>query len=109
VVAEEGGRMIVGFAAGHIEEGLVWQGARRVGRITDCFVAAPRRRRGIARRLVGRVMDALYQRGAETVRLAVATEATGTRRFWAAMGFDELDVVLEREICENGDVEDPAP
>ena len=97
VVAEEGGRMVVGLAAGHVEAGLAWQGARRIGRITDCYVVPPRRRRGIARRLVGRVLDGLYQQGAETARLSVASAAEGTRAFWRAMGFDELEVVLERD------------
>jgi ribosomal protein S18 acetylase RimI-like enzyme len=96
-VAEEGGRLVVGFATGHVEPGFTWQGARRVGRIADCYVVPPRRRRGIARRLVSRVTDALEQAGAEAVRLCTPALGDETQAFWRAAGFDPLDVVLERD------------
>ncbi|MCB9900916.1 MAG: hypothetical protein H6826_06135 [Planctomycetes bacterium] len=42
----------------------------------------PRRRRGIARRLVSRVTDALEQGGAEAVRLCAPALANETQAFW---------------------------
>jgi ribosomal protein S18 acetylase RimI-like enzyme len=98
VVAEEAGRMVVGFATAVILPGNGWQVPERLGRISDVYVAAPRRRKGIARRLAGRLLDLLYEEGVETVRLAAAVENPGALAFWHAVGWSELEVVLERPV-----------
>lgn len=98
VVAEEGGRMIVGFAAGVVVAGNGWQVPDRLGRISDTFVAGPRRRMGIARRLAGRVLDLLYEKGVGTVRLAAAVHNEAAVGFWRSMGWAELETVLERSV-----------
>lgn len=98
VVAEEGGRMIVGFAAGVVAPGNGWQVPERVGRISDTYVAKPRRRMGIARRLAGRILDLLYEKGVGTVRLAAAVHNEGAVAFWRSMGWSELETVLERPV-----------
>ena len=98
VVAEEGGHLPVGFAAASISPGNGFQVPDQVGRITDCFVAGPRRRRGIGRRLAGRLMDLLYEKDVGTVRVAVAVHNEGARAFWASLGWEDLEEVLERPI-----------
>jgi ribosomal protein S18 acetylase RimI-like enzyme len=100
VVAEENGHLIVGFAAASISPGNGFQVPAVVGRISDCFVARPRRRLGIARRLTGRVTDLLYEKGVNAVRVAVAVENEGARAFWKAIGWDDLEEVLERPIAD---------
>jgi len=102
VVAEEGGRMVVGFAAGVVLQGNGWQIPARLGRITDAYVARPRRRLGIARRLAGRLLDLLYEKGVGTVRLAAAVQNEGALAFWQSMGWSDLETVLERAVPVEG-------
>ncbi len=96
LVAEEAQRLVVGFAAGFVAQGNGIQGPQRIGQITDCFVAPPRRRKGIARRLVTRLMDLLAEKGAETVRLQVAARNAAAVAFWESVGLEPLEDVLER-------------
>jgi ribosomal protein S18 acetylase RimI-like enzyme len=98
LVAEESPRLIVGFAAASVGPGGGIQGPDRVGQVTDCFVAPPRRRRGIARRLATRLLDLLAERGAETVRLQVSAHNAGSFAFWSSLGYEPLEDVLERPI-----------
>ena len=96
LVAEEGRRLIVGFAAGHVTDGDSLHAARRLGHITDCFVAPARRRGGCGRRLVSRLHDLLLEKGAECVRLQVAARNEGSQDFWRTLGYEVLEDVLER-------------
>jgi ribosomal protein S18 acetylase RimI-like enzyme len=96
LVAEEGGRLLVGYAASRLAPGTGWHRPTQIAEITDCFVVPARRRRGIARRLVGRLTDALYERGIDTVRLQVAAANAGSHAFWRVLGWETLEVVLER-------------
>jgi GNAT superfamily N-acetyltransferase len=100
-VAEERGRLVVGFAAGAVFRGDGWREPARVGQITDCYVAPPRRRQGIARRLVGRVLDQLYERGVDAVRVAVAARSEAAHSFWLSMGWTDLECVLERPAASD--------
>ncbi len=100
VVAEEGGRLVIGYAAGAIVAGNGWQAPTTLGEITDCYVALPRRRQGVARRLVGRVLDQLYEKGMGTCRLQVAVANDGARAFWSSMGWVVHETVYEREVRE---------
>jgi ribosomal protein S18 acetylase RimI-like enzyme len=97
VVAEEGGRMPIGYAAACIGPGNGWQAPATLGQITDCYVAAARRRRGVARRMAGRIKELLYERGVSRVRLQVASRNAESLAFWRAMGWEPLEVVLQRE------------
>ncbi len=97
VVAEENGRLVVGFAAARIASGTGWHKPVRVGEVTDCFVVPPRRRQGIARRMVGRLLDLLYEKDAEIVRCRVVGANAGALAFWRSMGWDDLEEVLEKE------------
>lgn len=102
LVAEEGGRLVVGFAAGSVTPGNGIQGPTRIGQITDCFVVAARRRKGIARRLADRVMDLLTEKGVETIRLQVAARNAQSIAFWESLGLEPLEDILERPISTSG-------
>jgi ribosomal protein S18 acetylase RimI-like enzyme len=96
LVAEEAGRLVIGYAAGSVTTGGGIQGPLRLGQVTDCFVVPARRRRGIARRLAARVHDLLVERGAETVRLQVVARNESSVAFWRSLGYEALEDVLER-------------
>jgi ribosomal protein S18 acetylase RimI-like enzyme len=96
LVAEEGKRLIVGFSAGHVTDGDGIHASRRIGQVTDCFVAPARRRGGCGRRLVSRLHDLLAEKGAECVRLQVAAQNEPSQVFWRTLGYEVLEEVLER-------------
>ncbi len=96
VVAEEGGRMVVGYAAAAIKEAGEWHVPSRIAEITDCFVAPPRRRLGIARRLIGRLLDTLNEKDIDAVQLQTAAKNPDSVRFWESMGWEVMEVVLEK-------------
>ena len=98
VVAEEDRRLVIGYAAALIGPGNGWQVPEKLGQVTDCFVAQQRRRKGIARRLVGRLCDLLYERGIGTVRLQVAAQNAPSLAFWQAVGFEVLEEILEKPV-----------
>ena len=76
--------------------GTGWHSPQRVGEISDCFVVPPRRRRrGIARRMVGRLCDMLYELNVDTVRLQVVAANPAALGFWKATGWDLLEEILE--------------
>ena len=98
VVAEEGGRLVIGFAIASLSAGNGWQIPQRIGRISDLYVAGPRRRMGVGRRLTGRLLDLLYETSVDTVRLAVSVSNEGARAFWTSMGWEDLELVLQKEV-----------
>lgn len=100
VVAEEGGRLVIGFASALRTPGNGWQIPSKLGRITDCYVVSPRRRSGVGRRLAGRLLDVLYEEGIDTVRLSVAARDPDAHAFWSSMGWADLEEVLEKEVGE---------
>jgi ribosomal protein S18 acetylase RimI-like enzyme len=95
VVAEENARLVVGYAAGRVAPGTGWHQPQRIGEITDCFVVPPRRRMGIARRMVGRLTDMLYELNVDTVRVQVASSNPASLTFWKAVGWEMLEQILE--------------
>lgn len=110
VVAEEGGRLVVGFGVATREAGNGWQVPQRFGSITDLFVVKPRRRMGIGRRLTGRMLDLLFEAGLGTIRLAVSVKNEEAHAFWTSMGWQNLEVVLQKEVPPTPTpAEGPAP
>lgn len=95
VVAEQDRRLVVGYAAGRVAPGTGWHAPHRVGEVTDCFVVPPRRRQGLARRMVGRLCDMLYELNVDTVRLQVAALNESALGFWKAIGWEVLEEILE--------------
>ena len=98
IVAEEGGRLVIGYATAIVTPGNGWQIPETLARITDCFVIPPRRRAGVGRRLAGRLLDLLYEKGVDTVRLPVAFANEGAQAFWRSMGWANLEEVFEMEV-----------
>lgn len=94
LVAEEGGRLVVGFVSARLLP--AGPGEPREAEIGELFVAPPRRRRGLARRLAQRAMDLLYERGAREVRLQAAVHNPGAQAFWRSLGFEPVETLLQR-------------
>ncbi len=98
VVAEEGSRLIVGYAAARLLPFGGSPGEEREAEITEAFVAPARRRRGLARRLVSRLLDALDERRVASVRLQAAAANPAGLAFWRSLGFEVVETILEREV-----------
>lgn len=97
VVAEENKRLIVGFAGARLTGGTGWHKPLRVGEITECFVVPPRRRQGLGRRMIGRLLDLVYEKDADVVRCRVVSANEGSVGFWKSMGWEVLEEVLEKD------------
>lgn len=97
LVAEEGARLVVGYAAARLLPFGGSPGEEREAEITEVFVAPARRRRGVARRLVSRLLDLLEEKRVGSVRLQAAVANTGALDFWRSLGFDVAETVLELE------------
>lgn len=97
LVAEEGARLVVGYAAARFLPFGGSPGEEREAEITELFVAPARRRRGLARRLVSRLLDLLDEKRVGSVRLQAAVGNPGALAFWRSLGFEEAELVLERE------------
>ena len=95
VVAEQNHRVVVSYAAGRVGPGTGWHSPQRIGEVTDCFVVPPRRRLGLARRMVGRLCDMLYELNVDTVRLQVSALNEAALGFWKAIGWEMLEEILE--------------
>jgi ribosomal protein S18 acetylase RimI-like enzyme len=91
-VAEQEGAL-VGFALGRVT-------GRRVGRLTDVFVAPAVRRQGFAASLVASVADALAAEGAEFLDLEVMSGNANARVVYQRWGFREDMVTLVAPIDE---------
>ena len=98
VVAEEEARLVIGYAAGSVTTSAGWQAPAEIGEISDCFVVAPRRRLGIARRLVGRILDQLFEKGIGQVRLQAAARNDGAIAFWQSIGWETVEEVHEKPV-----------
>jgi ribosomal protein S18 acetylase RimI-like enzyme len=96
LVAEENGRLVVGYAAGVVSPGDGVRVPERLGQVSDCYVLPARRRRGIARRLATRLQDLLFERGADAVRLQAVSRNADALGFWRSLGYEVLEEVLER-------------
>jgi ribosomal protein S18 acetylase RimI-like enzyme len=103
LVAEENGRLVVGYAAGVVSPGDGVHAPDRIGQVSDCYVLPARRRRGIARRLATRLQDVLLERGADVLRLQVVSRNESSRAFWRSLGYDVLEEVLERPPVRDGE------
>jgi hypothetical protein len=52
--------------------------------------------------MAGRLRDLLYERGVSTVRLQVVAKNADSLAFWQSLGYEPLEVILEREPSEPG-------
>ena len=97
LVAEESARLVVGFASARLLPFGGHPGERREAELTEAFVAPARRRRGIARRLVARLIDLLDERRVTGIRLQAAARNPGALLFWRSLGFEVIETVLQRD------------
>ncbi len=65
-------------------------------RITDLFVSASHRRRGIARDLVTTVLDAARKAGFPRAEVGTLTADARAVGFWKSVGFGDWQVLLSR-------------
>lgn len=84
LVARDGARLVGSVMAG-------FDGHR--GWVYYLAADPDRRQRGIGRRLMGAAEDWLRQQGCPRIRLMVRGDNTAARGFYAALGYDEQDVV----------------
>lgn len=96
LVAEEGARLVIGFVSARILPFGGAPGEQREAEIAECFIAPARRRRGVARRLVQRVLDMLDERRIASVRIQVAAQNPGALAFWRSLDFEVVETILER-------------
>jgi GNAT superfamily N-acetyltransferase len=68
------------------------------GYIGELVTAPGRERRGIARRLVGVAEQWAHDRGLDFITLGTGAANNGARAFYAALGYQEEDVQLTREL-----------
>lgn len=66
--------------------------------ITELWVGADARRRGIGRALVEQAAVGVRGRGAERVEVRVAVANAGAQAFWRALGYADFVDVLERRL-----------
>ena len=79
IVAEEDGR-IVGFVIGYLA-------ARRVGHVVTLDVHPERRRQGIGKALIEKLLERFSRTGSRAARLEVSTENSTAIRFYESLGF----------------------
>jgi len=97
VLAEADGRA-VGMAVGMERETPPVFGERRRGFITDLYVTAGWRRKGVGRALAEDLLGWFRDRGLEAAELAVASVNPGAEAFWRALGGAEQRRTMRIEL-----------
>jgi ribosomal protein S18 acetylase RimI-like enzyme len=72
------------------------------GYVSDLIVAATHRGRGIGRPLLRAAEARAREAGARTIRLSVKARNAGARYLYAAEGFEEAEIYLEKSLGEVG-------
>ncbi len=101
LVAEDEGGQVLGFATCFVEEDELEQ-EPRLARIEDLVVAAPARRRGIARALVAEACRFARGRDAGRIVLSVLTSNVEAAAAYRRLGFRPFLVTLERSLAGDG-------
>ena len=70
-----------------------------LGHVTDLYVDPSARRRGVARALMGRITDALRERGVGHVGLDVRVDNAAARAFYDSLGFVEEERFLATSVA----------
>lgn len=68
------------------------------GFVSDLVVSATHRGRGIGRRLLRAAEDRAREAGARTIRLSVKAGNTAARTLYAAEGFEDAEIYLEKPL-----------
>ena len=87
---------VVGFAGLRIVPNIFYPGAH--AEITELFVEEQHRRQGIASALMRYAEEIAQSRSAKEIVLHTGEDNQAARKFYAAMGYEEWELVLGREL-----------
>ena len=87
---------VVGFAGLRIVPNIFYPGAH--AEITELFVEEQHRRQGIASALMRYAEEIAQSRSAKEIVLHTSEDNQAARKFYAAMGYEEWELVLGREL-----------
>lgn len=105
IVAEEDGRL-VGFMLCLLSPNAPIYKERKVGVVSDVFVQEPRRRKGVAKKMLASAIQWFRKNKVSSVQLAVAHDNIEARLVWRKLGFEpymvyerlDLDDLDERKL-----------
>lgn len=95
------GDMAVGFVAAWVapdDDPLVADDARADALVSDLYVVAPRRREGIARRLLAAVESTMRARGCRRMHLCSKATNAAALASYAALGYRPYEVILHKPL-----------
>jgi GNAT superfamily N-acetyltransferase len=98
LVWEEEGGDVAGFCTAEIARAPAAVAERARCEITDLFVSAGARRRGIGAALVQSALRWCTERGVRRVEVRVAAHNSEGQAFWRALGFGDFVDVLQRRL-----------
>jgi len=97
VLLAKSGMETVGFVCAwieHDEDLTLREEARTYGFISDVFVAAPWRRKGVATRLLAAIEEAMRKRGCHRFRIHVKAGNDAAARCYEAAGYGAYEVIF---------------
>lgn len=101
LIAEHEG-VVVGFAAGRMQvddDALQVMAWREHGYISDLFVVAEHRGRGVAQRLLGAMAERLRNEGARRLRIGSLSANAAALAAYRRFGFRPFEMVLDMELA----------
>lgn len=96
-VAEDNGK-IVGYSLGKIEKRPPIFKIQKTGQITDAFVLKEYRRKGLAKRMVNRLIEWFKSKGIDIVELDVDNRNDIGMKVWKKMKFERYMIRKKRRI-----------
>jgi ribosomal protein S18 acetylase RimI-like enzyme len=90
LVAEEDGQ-VIGFAGAELKSG-------RTAYMMKGFVEPTHRRQGVMRRLEGRLVEILRERGVTKIDLLVDSDNQEGKATWAALGYETIRETKRKQI-----------
>jgi len=69
--------------------------------LSDLFVAAPYRRRGVGRALIARVEQMAHASGAREIVILTGFDNTVAQALYRAMGYEDYALALKRELSDS--------
>jgi len=102
LIAEEAGTGVaLGMLIAHVEEDhgtFMEERARRVGRVTDLYVAPEARRRGLARAMIAAAEDHFRALGLSRMQIGVLAGNTDAQTLYRAAGYRPWLSIMDRKI-----------
>ena len=101
LIAEAGGEP-VGFVAGWMDEDddpLQTTEWRRHGYVSDVFVVAEWRRRGVGQHLLWAIANRLREKGARRLRICTLAANGAAIDAFCRFGFQPFEITFDRPLC----------